>query len=329
MSLYTIPPQLSLSFGSFDYFCNQVGLVLCPLVGGQQGTGMEASCYSRNIDINGFLLFEPSVLVLHVVAMVMTGIMIAHVKFKYTAVGRKEILLFFYLYLATVIVEFFTISGIIPFSSGAFPYFAALHTAFAVTCVWTLFFNGFVPFQFVEDGSSTSLWTLRLSSIFIWVVSFFIAIGTFQNLAGMSAAAPGALWTIYFIFTLALVIVYFTSQVFLVVYTLEEKWPIIDILLAAFFFILSQTMAFGFSTQLCQMAQHYIDGLFFSTTLNLLTVMMIYKFWDSITREDLEFSVGIKGNSWEIRDPLLSDAAMAQMASQTALLQMDYGSTRS
>lgn len=44
MSLYTIPPQLSLSFGSFDYFCNQVGLVLCPLVGGQQGTGMEASC---------------------------------------------------------------------------------------------------------------------------------------------------------------------------------------------------------------------------------------------------------------------------------------------
>lgn len=168
----------------------------------------------------------------------------------------------------------------------------------------------------------------------------------------MSAAAPGALWTIYFIFTLALVIVYFTSQVFLVVYTLEEKWPIstyftyhkshttqqltikqtrhvVDILLAAFFFILSQTMAFGFSTQLCQMAQHYIDGLFFSTTLNLLTVMMIYKFWDSITREDLEFSVGIKGNSWEIRDPLLSDAAMAQMASQTALLQMDYGSTRS
>ena len=50
----------------------------------------------------------------------MTAIMIAHVKFKYTAVGRKEILLFFYLYLASVVVEFFTISGIIPFSSGAF-----------------------------------------------------------------------------------------------------------------------------------------------------------------------------------------------------------------
>ena len=60
--------------------------------------------------------------------------------------------------------------------------------------------------------------------------------------------------------------------------------------------------------------------------------MMIYKYWDSITREDLEFSVGIKGNTWEIKDPLLSDNAMAQMADQiNAMAQMadqiEYGST--
>ena len=41
---------------------------------------------------------------------------------------------------------------------------------------------------------------------------------------------------------------------------------------------------------------------------------MIYKFWDTITKEDLEFSVGCKSNTWDIKDPLLSDAAMAQMA---------------
>lgn len=97
---------------------------------------------------------------------------------------------------------------------------------------------------------------------------------------------------------------------------------LVDVLLAGFFFILAQSSAFGFSVQLCQLAQHYLDGLFFSTIFNLLTVMMIYKYWDSITREDLEFSVGIKGNTWEIKDPLLSDTAMAQMADQ-----IDYGST--
>lgn len=35
-----------------------------------------------------------------------------------------------------------------------------------------------------------------------------------------------------------------------------------------------------------------MDGLFFANTLILLSVMMVYKYWDSITKDDLEFSVG-------------------------------------
>ena len=58
------------------------------------------------------------------------------------------------------------------------------------------------------------------------------------------------------------------------------------------------------------MAKHYIDGYFFGTICTLLGVMMVYKYWDSITKEDLEFSVGGKSNVWEIRDPLLNDDAM-------------------
>lgn len=32
---------------------------------------------------------------------------------------------------------------------------------------------------------------------------------------------------------------------------------------------------------------------------------MVYKYWDSITKEDLEFSVGSKAAVWEVKDPLL------------------------
>lgn len=35
--------------------------------------------------------------------------------------------------------------------------------------------------------------------------------------------------------------------------------------------------------------------------------MMVYKYWDDITREDLEFSVGSKAAVWEVKDPLLSN----------------------
>ena len=49
MSQYTVPIPVNFKFGSFDYFCNQIALTMCPLVGGQNGNGMEPACYSRNI----------------------------------------------------------------------------------------------------------------------------------------------------------------------------------------------------------------------------------------------------------------------------------------
>ncbi len=78
-----------------------------------------------------------------------------------------------------------------------------------------------------------------------------------------------------------------------------------------FFFILGQVIEYVLSVSICDLAKHYVDGLFFGTICSLLAVMMVYKFWDVITKEDLEFSVGAKLNTWEIRDPLLSDDSMA------------------
>jgi len=65
-------------------------------------------------------------------------------------------------------------------------------------------------------------------------------------------------------------------------------------------------LLFAFSVTICNAIQHYIDGLFFFTLCVLLSVMMVYKYWDSITREDLEFSVGSKAAVWEVKDPLLA-----------------------
>lgn len=116
MPAFLVSTPVYFSFGSFDYFCNQIALPLCPLVG--SSPVKEPLCYARNIDLgSGFFLFEPAVIIIQILGLVMTAIMISHTKFKYTAVGRKEIVLFFYMYAATIIAEFFVISGIIPFAS--------------------------------------------------------------------------------------------------------------------------------------------------------------------------------------------------------------------
>lgn len=65
-----------------------------------------------------------------------------------------------------------------------------------------------------------------------------------------------------------------------------------DIFFGVIFFLLSQAILWYGSVQICQLAVHYVDGMFFSAIFSLLAVMMVYKYWDSITKEDLEFAVG-------------------------------------
>lgn len=98
------------------------------------------------------------------------------------------------------------------------------------------------------------------------------------------------------------------SQLILVTRTLEDRWPIGDIIFGTAFFVVAQVVLFAFSVTICDAVEHYIDGLFFFALCMLLSVMMVYKYWDSITKEDLEFSVGSKATVWEVKDPLLASA---------------------
>ena len=78
-------------------------------------------------------------------------------------------------------------------------------------------------------------------------------------------------------------VIYVVSQLILVFRTLDDRWPIGDIIFGAGFFTIAQVLLFAFSVTICDAIKHYIDGLFFFTLCMLLSVMMVYKYWDSIT----------------------------------------------
>jgi len=153
-----------------------------------------------------------------------------------------------------------------------------------------------------------SLWLLRLSCLAVFGIGFFISIATFKSYVSFSPAKPTGLWIIYILWPIITVLIYVISQLVLVFRTLEDRWPIGDIVFGTAFFVVAQAIAFGFSQTICNAVDHYIDGLFFFTLCILLSVMMVYKYWDSITKEDLEFSVGNKAAVWEVKDPLLANA---------------------
>ena len=181
--------------------------------------------------------------------------------------------------------------------------------------------NGFVGFQFHEDGTPMSLWFLRISCFVVWGVCFFVAISTFNGYAGMAYNKTTGLFITYLIVPAICAIIYTVSQLILVIRTLDDRWVIGDVVFAIFFYVAGLVILFGFSNEICDAISHYIDGVFFATLCMLFTVMMIYKYWDcasrflyhnpsrkltpAITKEDLEFSVASKEAVWEVKDPLL------------------------
>jgi len=184
--------------------------------------------------------------------------------------------------------------------------------------------NGFVGFQLYEDGTTLSVWLLRICSVTMFLISFAVSLLTFKSWAGLNPENTVGLFVVVYVFSALFLFIYVIMQILLVLGTLQERWPLWNIGVGVFALVIGQVLLYVLSDTLCKGVAHYMDGLFFATLLNLLAVMMVYKvsnsslpadgkcdanrrqYWDSITKEDLEFSVGARQGNWEVKE-LLSD----------------------
>jgi len=300
-----------MGFGDFEMICHKAALPMCSVIGPPSSisgaTGIQTACYSRSIELANTIIFQGATDFTHILALIMTAVMIIHVRSKFTAVGRKEITTFFYLYMCLTIASLILDSGVVPPGSGAFPYFAAAQNGFTSALCVCLLINGFVGFQLYEDGTTLSVWLLRLCSIGMFILSGAVSLLTFKGWAGLGPTSTIGLFVVLYIFNAIFLLVYVVMQIILVVNTLQDRWPLFDIMFGIFFFVIGQVILYALSDTICDTVAHYLDGLFFATICNLLAVMMVYKYWDSITKEDLEFSVGTKMNNWEVKEPFLPE----------------------
>ena len=96
-------------FGDFTSICETAPLPMCASLGPVMSSGrvgIEPNCYSRNIELANTIIFEGATAVMHIVAILMTIVMILHIRSKFTAVGRQEILTFFYLYMLLTFISY-------------------------------------------------------------------------------------------------------------------------------------------------------------------------------------------------------------------------------
>jgi hypothetical protein len=81
-----------MGFGDFSTICKKASIPLCALVGHQNisgNRGIQAECYSRSLMLANTLIFQAANDFMHILALVMTVVMIIHVRSKFTAVGMS------------------------------------------------------------------------------------------------------------------------------------------------------------------------------------------------------------------------------------------------
>ena len=115
----------------------------------------------------------------------------------------------------------------------------------------------------------------------MFIVSVVVSVFTFKGLAGVGPTNTVGLFVVLYIFNGIFLFVYVIMQTFLVVNTLQDRWPLFDIGFGVFFFVIGQIILYVFGELICESASHYLDGLFFGTVCNLLAVMMVYKVGNS------------------------------------------------
>ena len=80
-----------MGFGDFTWICERTPFPICSLVGPVSPlsgkTGIDTICYARSVELANTIIFEAPTDFMHLLALIMTAIMIIHVRSKFTAVG--------------------------------------------------------------------------------------------------------------------------------------------------------------------------------------------------------------------------------------------------
>lgn len=301
-----------MGFGKFDWICEQSPLPVCSVLGPPSNLTtahqpmLLTKCSARSIELANTIIFQAATDFAHIGALIMTTIMILHVRSKFTAVGRKEILTFFYAYLGLTCVSLVLDAGVIPAtSSGVFPYFVAIQNGFTGALCMSLLINGFVGFQLYEDGTTLSVWLLRGTCLGMFIIDFAVSLITFKGWAGLGPENTTVLFVVLYLLNALFLFVYVVMQFFLVFNTLQDRWPIGDLVFGTLFFVAGQTLLYAVGSTICEDTNHYLDAVFFATVCNLLAVMMVYKvsldntllFEESYANNSIVLGLNHKGRS--------------------------------
>ncbi|KAF8242271.1 hypothetical protein K440DRAFT_617709 [Wilcoxina mikolae CBS 423.85] len=281
-------------FGNFHDFCRDSTLPVCNLF--LENTGSQFSGELKKCPLMGFAVGSGRVrnmgsVLLCAIAVLVTGLLYWMSERKKAAVGRREMQVFLVAYAVVSIAEIFSVGGFLT-DRKIIVWFSAVHIgAIAATC-WLLLINAIVGYQLMDDGTPLSIGLTVTSALAVLVGVAYVAIDTGVNYSGeFKTTNPAelknyALYVLYLLFPLLLVVAYFILESVLVLGVLKETRPLVLLSISGLLFVIGQVFNFVVSVHLCNATAGKIDGSLFETFFVLLSVVTLWFFWSSITEDE-------------------------------------------
>jgi hypothetical protein len=285
----------STQFGNFHNFCRDSTLPICNLFPGFNYTnpsGFDERCHLTGIALsNGRHLGNIGSILIAALAIVVSAFLLWRSERKQAAVGRREMQVFLAAYIIVEICEIFTV-GKFPLSNKVLIAFTGIHIGMIIAALWILLLNAIVGFQLLDDGTPLSIGAIVGSAAILFIGTGYIALDTGYSWTGhfdSSLTAPNrniALYVLYQLAPLVFLFVFFALETALVIRVLGERRPMMYLGAAALLFAIGQIFNYVVSIHICNGTNGKIDGALFETFFTLLSVVMVWVFWSSITEDD-------------------------------------------
>ncbi|RYO86578.1 hypothetical protein DL766_003427 [Monosporascus sp. MC13-8B] len=179
--------------------------------------------------------------------------------------------------------------------------FTGVHIGMITATTWILMLNAIVGYQIVEDGTAMSVGLMLVSGAFLLIGTGYITLDTGYDWTGYWSSSLNpphrniALYVLYQLVPLIFLVAFYVLEAILVLRILGEVRPMIYLTGAALLFAIGQIFNYVISRHICDGTAGKIDGSLFQTLFTLLSVVVIWMFWSSITEDDWPVSTGPTG----------------------------------
>lgn len=152
--------------------------------------------------------------------------------------------------------------------------------------------NALIGYQLLDDGTPASLALVVISAAALFIGTGYIGLDTGFRWTGYwnsSYSLPNrhnALYVLYQLVPLIFLVAFYVLEAILVLRILGERRPMLYLTGAALLFAIGQIFNYVISKYICDGTSGKIDGALFETLFTLLSVVMVWVFWSSITEDD-------------------------------------------